>query len=461
MRRMLLLVPLLVGCYRDLGVPFCEREDNPCADAGTDSASDDAAIDSVVDAGETCECTPGETVAVTGACPGALEKKSKTCSASCTWGAEICALPKGWTAIADSPIEGRIFPSAVWTGGEVIVFGGGKSVDGGECFGDGAVYSILKNAWELLPPSGLSGGCRKSHSAVWTGTEMIVFGGQESGSFHGDGAIYDAYAKRWNALAASPLEARSGHAATWTGTSMLVWGGAGADSTRFADGALFNPSTHEWTMLPPAPLAGRTFPTVAWTETHVVIWGGIGVSGTQLDDGALYDPITSAWQPLPASATAARFLPTAGLADNRLYLFGGLDDPPRSDGAILSLGALPSWSPLPAPPPSLFEAASLPAGWVHSDRLYVWSGAVADGTSVKFQSAGASFDRSTGTWSALNSAGAPTARMAPVSLWAGTLAFVWSGAGRPGGGVLERLVSVRSARMIEGPWAASDLLSRG
>src|SRR4051794_34478763 len=58
-------------------------------------------------------------------------------------------------------------------------------------------------------------------------------------------------------LPAAPLSARRDVAAVWTGSEMLVWGGfAGnqAAETYYADGAGYDPGKNRWRTLPAAPL---------------------------------------------------------------------------------------------------------------------------------------------------------------------------------------------------------------
>jgi hypothetical protein len=66
---------------------------------------------------------------------------------------------------------------------------------------------------------------RWDHTAVWTGIEMIVWGGW-IGSYSNTGGRYDPGTDSWTAT--SPTKAptaRSRHTAVWTGSEMIVWGG--------------------------------------------------------------------------------------------------------------------------------------------------------------------------------------------------------------------------------------------
>ena len=60
---------------------------------------------------------------------------------------------------------------------------------------------------------------------MWTGTEMIVWGGND-GNQSNAGGRYNPSMDTWTATnsAAAP-SARSLHTAVWTGNEMIVWGG--------------------------------------------------------------------------------------------------------------------------------------------------------------------------------------------------------------------------------------------
>src|SRR5262249_60594155 len=88
--------------------------------------------------------------------------------------------------------------------------------------------------------------------------------------------------KTWTPLATTNAPSpRSLHAAVWTGTEMIVWGGThGRPRSAFVnDGGRYNPSTNTWTPLPPSPLRPRIGAAAGWTGADVVIWGGFGGAG--------------------------------------------------------------------------------------------------------------------------------------------------------------------------------------
>jgi hypothetical protein len=69
---------------------------------------------------------------------------------------------------------------------------------------------------------------RAEHTAVWTGTEMIVWGGAYTGAtvYPNTGGRYNPSTDSWTATStANAPSGRSGHAAVWTGSEMIIWGG--------------------------------------------------------------------------------------------------------------------------------------------------------------------------------------------------------------------------------------------
>ena len=66
---------------------------------------------------------------------------------------------------------------------------------------------------------------RSVHTAVWTGSEMIVWGGEFSG-YSNTGGRYNPSTDSWTATSLTNApSARDGHTAVWTGSEMIVWGG--------------------------------------------------------------------------------------------------------------------------------------------------------------------------------------------------------------------------------------------
>ena len=73
-------------------------------------------------------------------------------------------------------------------------------------------------------------------AAAWTGRQLVVWGGQAPGGnwqAAAAGAAYDPAADRWEVLPPAPIAARFGASAVWTGREVLFWGGQGGPDTTF------------------------------------------------------------------------------------------------------------------------------------------------------------------------------------------------------------------------------------
>src|SRR6266566_5400050 len=84
----------------------------------------------------------------------------------------------------------------------------------------------------------------------------------------------------WTATGTTGVpDGRALHAAVWTGSEMIIWGGFGGTRGNLNTGGRYNPSTESWvaTTTIGAPEA-RRFPTAVWTGTEMIVWGGAGAS---------------------------------------------------------------------------------------------------------------------------------------------------------------------------------------
>src|SRR5437879_9965258 len=117
---------------------------------------------------------------------------------------------------------------------------------------------------------------------------MIVWGGLTNcnSCYVATGARYNPGTDSWIATSTTNApEARYLHTAVWTGSEMIVWGGYGATSgTYVKTGGRYNPTTNSWTPTNAgtgAPEA-RYYHTAVWNGSAMIVWGGINTSGTYL-----------------------------------------------------------------------------------------------------------------------------------------------------------------------------------
>ncbi len=110
---------------------------------------------------------------------------------------------------------------------------------------------------------------------------MIVWGGGIGGpSLFNTGGKYNPGTDSWTATSTiNAPSARVGHTAVWTGSEMIVWGGITLGGY-LNTGGRYNPTTDTWiaTSTSNAP-SGRYDHTAVWTRSEMIVWGGIDDSG--------------------------------------------------------------------------------------------------------------------------------------------------------------------------------------
>lgn len=232
-----------------------------------------------------------------------------------------------WTAMGTSGFAARYGHSMVWAATKLVVWGGAAGVN---IYGDGASYDVITDAWEALPTTSFVFGGRKDHSAVWTGTDKIIFGGYGSNamtmmdSYLNDGGEYDPILQSWAAVKDGQPSPRSRHGVSWTGTEMIIWGGEDANSL-LNTGARYTPKNSWIIMTTDGAPEAREFHTQEWISPRLIVWGGQRAGSVPLDTGALYDPATNTWskKPIPGGP-AARTQHSSVNASGKLVVFGGM-----------------------------------------------------------------------------------------------------------------------------------------
>ena len=206
------------------------------------------------------------------------------------------------------PYASRSGYSLLWAADKMIIWGGGYQ-------NNGAIYYPGNHLWYPInmPPalqSTIPG--RNNHAACWTGTEMIVTGGellQECSygfppttilarSVIATGFRFNPATFQFNAISTGPF--RAGQTTVWTGTDMIAFGGyyltGGTNCTRSNTasniGSKYNLASNLWTALPvPASLPPRMNHCALWNGTRMIILGGHMLFKTV----NCYDPATNLW----------------------------------------------------------------------------------------------------------------------------------------------------------------------
>jgi N-acetylneuraminic acid mutarotase len=316
------------------------------------------------------------------------------------------------TTIANAP-SARVRHTAVWTGSEMIVWGG---VNAGRVLNTGGKYDPGTDTWTATSTTNAPE-ARTDHTAVWTGSEMIVWGGRDGGSLN-TGGRYNPSTDTWTAISTTNApEARNLHTAVWTGTEMIVWGGGNDSSCCFNTGGRYNPDTGSWTVTRTtnAP-SGRMFHTAVWTGTEMIVWGGTGDNS-----GGRYNPSTDSWAATStANAPDARNLHTAVWTGSEMIVWGGFN----FIGFVNTGGrynpSTDSWT----------TTSTTNAPIARGDHTAVWSGSemiVWGGWNLTFFYPGGRYFPSTNSWIATGRINAPSSRALHTAVWTDSGMIVWGG----------------------------------
>ncbi len=208
---------------------------------------------------------------------------------------------------------------------------------------------------------------RDGHSVVWTGSEVIVWGGATAlaGETLADGAAYDPVEETWRPIAPAPLAARRDHHVAWTGQEMLVVGGIG-----HLDGAAYNPASDTWRQIPDTSVRTTSpatntsqYTSSVWTGERLVLWNVVD------DQLAAYSSRTDEWELLPAVGLelAAGVLRWNG---HHLYIFGVEGFLPEIDQLKLARLDSDAWSLVSTL--QIVHPVPMLSAWI-GDRFVAWN----------------------------------------------------------------------------------------
>lgn len=319
------------------------------------------------------------------------------------------------------PVSFRVEPqAAVWTGTQMLFFARvdnrRNSLSTGGCHDVAASYAPATRTWQQLsPPSGGSDCTEGRESAVWTGSEMLVWGYVNT--------AYNPATNRWRPLPTPPMVWGGPSVIAWTGSQMIGWGG-GCCGDSVADGLAYTPATNSWEKLPPAPISGRHAAGV-WTGRELIVVGGTDAGEHVFADGAAYDPASRAWRRLPPMPQP-RFGATVTWDGAEVLVVGGMGDFDTTRCAPCATGfaydpAANSWRRLP----SMKDAREGHVAVWTGSRLLVWGGETGlRGSAVPPH--GVAYDPATDRWSALPMSPL-RGRSGALAVWTGASMIVWGG----------------------------------
>ena len=353
-----------------------------------------------------------------------------TCTYECqmdsgSWSA--CTSPKSYPDSWTATSTGTNVPSArgahtaVWTGTEMIIWGGGN---GASSYSTGGRYNPVGDYWLATSNTNAPTG-RVEHTAVWTGNIMIVWGGWNGLGRFSTGGRYNPATDSWTATTTTNApSARNQHAAVWADLVMVVWGGD-AGASRLNTGAAYNPSHDNWITLNStgAPVA-RAGHAAVWTGTNgtnIIIWGGNNGS-TYYNSGGRYNLLTGTWTATSLSnAPSARTSHRAVWTGTEMIVWGGMGLSVYNTGGRYN-SSTDSWTATSTGtncPAARYNHSAIWAG----TEMVVWGGY--DGSS--YFNTGGRYNPGTDSWIATTNANAPSGRNYHTAVWTKDAMIVWGG----------------------------------
>jgi hypothetical protein len=163
---------------------------------------------------------------------------------------------------------------------------------------------------------------------------MIVWGGYNLTVALNTGGRYNPSADSWIPTSTvNAPDARYRHPGVWTGSEMIIWGGQGSDGGALNTGGRYNPSTDSWTATSTTNAPGPRYAhTGVWTGQEMIVWGGTNNGGnTEFNTGGRYCAQSQA--PMAQSAFSRKTHGAAGTFDVPLPLTGNVGIECRSGGA--------------------------------------------------------------------------------------------------------------------------------
>ncbi|MBI4403149.1 MAG: tandem-95 repeat protein, partial [Deltaproteobacteria bacterium] len=191
----------------------------------------------------------------------------------------------------------------VWIGSQLFGFSGADGDGAKNSFG---VFDPTSNSWRRVSSKGAPLLIDYA-SLVWTGSEVIVWGGEGLWNEYAprkNGKRYHPSSDTWRSMADAPV-ARVGHAAVWTGSRMIVWGGMDYDFDHCYlknNAKAYDPAGNKWynfnSVGAPSPRANAY---ATWVGGKMVIFGGSNDEcgfGRFLMNGGIYTQATNSWTPI-------------------------------------------------------------------------------------------------------------------------------------------------------------------
>ncbi len=266
--------------------------------------------------------------------------------------------------------------------------------------------------WNSISTTGAPVG-RSWYACVWTGTVMVVWGGQDyTTTALNSGGRYNPTTESW-AATATGTNCPAGfqvYSCAWTGSELVIW------NPNAVSGSRYNPSTDTWTAMSTtgAP-SSRNDPCMVWDESGVIVWGGLTSPNVYHNDGGIYNPTTDTWSAtgvmgsLPSGRSEASA--TWDWQNNWMFVWGGVEYANFLNSGGLNNGGANWYAMSTNNAPSGRSGNSQVS--IPSAGIIIWGGA-----NGSWLGDGGYYNGDTsGTWQSITSTNAPSARVGHAAIW--------------------------------------------
>lgn len=296
-------------------------------------------------------------------------------------------------------------------------------------------FLIDEKKWNALPTTGAP--LVSDPSYIWTGSKLIVWGGNDGSTVYNTGAIYDPATQSWSAMSnASTPSARYSAACVLAGTKMVIFGGFTSINSTNSDttGGIYDIATDSWSSLNStgAPNFGMTTtkPLIFYANGKIIVLGTLFENMVMRWGGGIYDIATDSWTDIsstnaPSNATSPF---VSGEVSGKIVMWsrdnfshqGYIFDPATNSWTTMNLTNAPS-------------ARERPLVVSSDGKFYIWGGAINAG-SWEFLQDGGIYDIANDSWTAINATNAPVGRESGIALVSSNKLFVWGGLQQSGSG---------------------------
>jgi hypothetical protein len=198
-----------------------------------------------------------------------------------------------------------------------LVWGGQNS---GTHLGTGAILDLEKNVWTPMSTESAPT-ARSMASGHWTGSRLIVWG--SLAYMDAGGAIYDPEKDAWTPMSDTGApDPRTYYLTALSGDRFVLMGGYSSKNKTIDygfDGGVYDLSSDSWT-----PFKMPVNADLTWSALHVLEDGRIVVRHRDLQWMQVFDPVTFSWTEIDVSSVGPRGHAIIVFTGTRLIVWGGL-----------------------------------------------------------------------------------------------------------------------------------------